>query len=257
MTFFEKQCEKMIGKKFGHLTVLGFFGRSGDDLLWRCRCDCTAKTLRILKTYSLLRKQSATVRPPTITCGRGCEWNLLPRLQDLPLKKVLSPPGRDWVSFEVKDRKGVIREITIDRKSLARVGRYRWFAGRHRYTFYVHATGGNGAILMHLLILGLKKGNRKEGDHWDGNGLNNTLRIDGVGNLQRVTRSENNQNMARRKRCYPLGVYRESKKWLAVAQIKGKPTRLGLFRTMKEAAAVALEARKKHFPHFNPERIYK
>lgn len=87
---------------------------------------------------------------------------------------------------------------------------------------------------MHRVILGLEHGDKRQGDHMDGNTLNNRR-----SNLRIATPQENNWNRSLRKTSLTgiKGVTwdKRSEKWMAQIWIDGKNVKLGRFATAKEA----------------------
>jgi len=148
--------------------------------------------------------------------------------------------------------------VKIDREDLSKLLQHRWYADEYKNTYYVKVSTSKAKIYLHRVILGLGKGNRLTGDHYDGNGLNNTKRIDGVGNLQAVTRAVNNQNkISARSLISPLprGVHwhPSNKGWVArVGKIH-----LGTFETVDAAEAAAIAGREKYFVNSNEDRTGK
>lgn len=100
---------------------------------------------------------------------------------------------------------------------------------------------------MHRVILGLEKGDKLEGDHKDGNGLNNQRR-----NLRVATRTENHHNRTKYKTNTSgfKGVSAKSNRWMAKINIGGKAKHLGYFDTPELAAAAYAKAAKKHHKEF-------
>lgn len=120
--------------------------------------------------------------------------------------------------------------------------------GRKPYA-YRYDGGGRAAtrgISMHRQILGLKADDPRQGDHRNGNGLDNrsaNLRIDTV--------SENNRNAQRKNTTTGLrGVYRHRDKFGARIRMDGKTLHLGVYETAELAAAKYIEAAQKYHGEF-------
>ncbi|TET80382.1 hypothetical protein E3J38_05635 [candidate division TA06 bacterium] len=134
------------------------------------------------------------------------------------------------------------------------LNQWGWFAHRDRHTFYavrgVHlAKYRQGIQSMHRLILGLRRGDKRQCDHRDGNGLNNQR-----ANLRRCTRAQNQQS----RRNLPLGTSRykgvcwsnRDRKWRSQIRVNRKWIHLGLFDS-EITAARAYDARAiKQFGEF-------
>lgn len=126
---------------------------------------------------------------------------------------------------------------------------WKWYAAKGTYTYYA-ARGFPKRILMHRQILGLIKGDGKESDHKDHNGLNNR-KI----NLRSCTKSENqhNQNIIRKKTSSKYkGVcwHKSHQKWTAQIVINNKHFCLGLFNNETKAAKAYDKKAKKLFGEF-------
>lgn len=81
-------------------------------------------------------------------------------------------------------------------------------------------------------------------DHLNGNRTDNRIE-----NLRQVSVAENAENTRRPHRDNKsgyLGVCKKRGKWLAVIQIKGKYTRIGLFDTPEMAHEAYLAEKRKH-----------
>lgn len=107
----------------------------------------------------------------------------------------------------------------------------------------------NPAIAMHREILGLRKGDGIEGDHKNGNTLDNRRH-----NLRRATRSQNAQNsklrISTRSGFKGVGCEAHGKPFRAVIKINGKKRYLGTFDTAQEAARAYDKAALEIFGEF-------
>ena len=104
----------------------------------------------------------------------------------------------------------------------------------------VYAAQGRRALLMHRVIFGLVKGDKKEVDHDDRNGLNNQK-----DNLK-VTNSSGNKKNLPKPRTNTSGVvgvrwFKPGNKWRAEIQVNGKSRHIGYFDRIEDAAAARLE----------------
>jgi hypothetical protein len=136
----------------------------------------------------------------------------------------------------------------IDNDDFEFVAQYKWFAIKHRYTFYARAKINGRAIPMHRLILGIID-TPQICDHIDGNGINNTR-----SNLRLCSSQQNSLN--RRKRSDNStgfkGVrFRKSRnKFIAVISFAGKQRMIGSFNTPEEAHAAYCAAAVKYHGEF-------
>jgi hypothetical protein len=111
----------------------------------------------------------------------------------------------------------------------------------------VTVNGRFNHIRMHRVILGLADDDPREADHRNLDRLDNRR-----GNLRAVTRGENLQNLTPRSNTSSAarGVAwdKESKRWMAYADIDHKRYFLGRFDDEAEAARVAREFRMERMP---------
>ncbi len=130
---------------------------------------------------------------------------------------------------------------TIDVADIPLVWGYNWSALPHGNTVYAKAAqtvdGVRRAVVMHRLLLGFSHGDGREGDHRDGNGLNNRRN-----NLREATRTQqvHNRGSAGSTTSRYRGVFWVPKrgKWCAKCTIAGKRRYLGHFDSEEEASAV-------------------
>lgn len=128
---------------------------------------------------------------------------------------------------------------------------YRWTLSSKGYAQRTFEKDGRWiAVLMHREILGLEPGDGLEGDHHNGDKLDNRRT-----NLRITTRAENGQNLrhVHGGTSRHRGVYFSAKagKWCASAKLRGVCHHLGTFDTEDEAAAAASAWRQEHMPFSN------
>lgn len=124
----------------------------------------------------------------------------------------------------------------VDDKDFKRINRFKWYAWKHRDTFYAlrgdtDVRGKRIIIYMHRAVLNCAKG--EQADHRDGNGLNNRRK-----NLRLATNTQNRCNSKRRvdNRSGFKGVEILSNgRFRARIKISGKEHALGCFSTAQEA----------------------
>lgn len=140
------------------------------------------------------------------------------------------------------------KHAVIDNDDWDSVSMFKWFAIKHRNTFYARAKIDGRAVPMHRLILGTI-GTSAICDHADGNGLNNSR-----ANLRICSAQENSLN--RRKRSdnstgFKGVQFRKNRnKFIAVITVDGKTRRVGSFNTPEEAHAAYCEAAAKYHGEF-------
>jgi hypothetical protein len=131
--------------------------------------------------------------------------------------------------------------VQVDDADAEWLGRYRW-----SLTAGYAATRIDGRIeYMHRMILGLRPGEKDEGDHRNRDRLDNRR-----SNLRVVTAAENRQNTSGRGDT-PRGVThlrKTSGRYMARVKVRGRELYLGCYSTVEEAAAVAADARREHLP---------
>lgn len=113
----------------------------------------------------------------------------------------------------------------------------------------------NADVRMHREILGLVPGDGMEGDHINGDRLDNRRT-----NLRVVTHAQNKQNLSsyRGSSSRFRGVCWESRrrKWRAYMTVDGRRFELGQFASEEQAAQVAAEARRQAMP-FTSENAHR
>lgn len=120
---------------------------------------------------------------------------------------------------------------------------------------YLHGKFNGHAIFAHVAMFALVNGAWPSGqiDHIDGNRSNNR-----ASNLRDVSASDNQRNQARKSsnRSGHTGVHwhAQSRSWRAQIRHNGKAVSLGLFPTIKAAAAARATANEKFGYHRNHGR---
>ena len=115
-----------------------------------------------------------------------------------------------------------------------------YYAGRHERL----PDGKQTTVKMHREVLGLERGDKRQGDHVNHDTLDNRRE-----NLRIAT---NQQNQFNRKR--PTKGYRwdkRSKKYQAYIQVGGVQKHLGLFDTPEQARAAYLAAKAEYYKIHN------
>ena len=149
------------------------------------------------------------------------------------------------------------RVAVIDVEDLTLVAPFSWMCAKQR-TGKEYAIRSVDGMPMHRLIMGVQKGDPRDVDHEDGNGLDNRKF-----NLRVCSRSKNTMNrlMARTKtsskskgvygRPSGAGIFIAARtRWRVVITVEGRRLNLGTFDSETEAAAAYDEAAKLHFKEF-------
>lgn len=124
------------------------------------------------------------------------------------------------------------QKVMIDDEDYRIVCGYAWHAVRDKNTYYARTTirldRKPKALSMHRLIMGLNFGDKRQVDHVNGNGLDNTRK-----NLRVVTSRQNNMN--RRVRRNTTSNYKgvswdqRTKKWRVTITINQRSRDIGFF----------------------------
>lgn len=143
-----------------------------------------------------------------------------------------------------------VKEIPLTQNQVALVddtdfewlSQWKWYAEWHpdikgfyaARNFRLH-DGGKRLIRMHRLILGLERGDKRQGDHKNHNTLDNQRE-----NLRIVTNQENHFNQKNRSGyCWDKRI----RKFRAQITIGGKQKHLGLFDTAEKAQQAYVDAK--------------
>lgn len=135
----------------------------------------------------------------------------------------------------------------VSNKRYAELSKYSWGYDNGYAARWFYKDGHHHKVYMHRQIKGLTKGDKREVDHRDTNGLNNQDR-----NLRMSTRLTNSHNgrTHRDNTSGYKGVEKHRNKWSARIMVAGKKIYLGTFNTAKEASLVYDAAARKHFGRF-------
>ena len=150
------------------------------------------------------------------------------------------------IGNHVKARQsGILVAVLMDEEDIQRLGGRRLSVGSHGYAQMWDA---KAVTLVHRWVLGLCKGDRRIGDHINGNRLDNRR-----SNLRIVDASGSSQNVSGRGRSRFRGVYPvKGGRWSAQVKFHGVIHRLGVYATEEEAAVVADAKRRELMPCYVP-----
>ncbi len=137
----------------------------------------------------------------------------------------------------------------VDDEDYEYLNKYKWGFHRTKTNNYAISSHRGIDLKMHRLILGLTKGDKKEVDHINRNGLDNRKE-----NLRLCTRQQNCYNRqpqhGRTSKYKGVSWFAESKKWRALIMNNGILIHLGLFENEIDAVRVYDKAAKELFGEF-------
>ncbi|MEV5451640.1 HNH endonuclease [Streptomyces sp. NPDC052535] len=142
-------------------------------------------------------------------------------------------------------KSGLLVAVLLDAEDIELLGSRRLSIGSHGYAqMWERKT----VTLVHRWVLGLASGDRRIGDHINGNKLDNRR-----SNLRIVDASGSSQNVSGRGRSRFRGVYLTRQgRWQAKVKFQGRLYCLGVFDTEEEAAVVADAKRRELMPYYVP-----
>lgn len=141
--------------------------------------------------------------------------------------------------------KGV--NVLVSEEDVPLLNSYTWSIGTHGYVQrWIRPNGKTLCVLLHRELLGLERGDRRIGDHVNGNKLDNRR-----SNLRIVDASGSSQNVSGRGRSRFRGVYlTRAGRWQARVKFQGVMHYLGTYASEDEAAAVAESKRRELMPFY-------
>ena len=234
----KKSCgclNDLTGRKFGRLMVVGK-DRENDskNTFWVCKCDC-GKYISVAHS----RLTSENVK----SCG--CLRSDLAK-EKFSKKNVYDLSGDYGIGWTTNTN----REFCFDLEDYHLISDYAWFediASNGYASLRARDKDEDRVIKMHYLF------GMKYCDHADRNALNNR-RL----NLRDASAQDNarNRSVPSTNTSGIIGVCldKESNKWLSYIKIDGKQIKLGRFVDKLDAIKTRLEAEKKYYGKFAPQR---
>lgn len=195
------------------------------------RIDCTCTNCGVV-----FQRWPSQIRD---RCSRFCRY---PRIDPIW--------SEDGQSVQIQIRNPNANEplfATVDAADFPLVSPWKWGLARVYAEHIERVDGRVTKVLMHRLILGLKRGDGLTVDHIDRNGLNNRR-----SNLRIVTVLENSHNRNRRSTdtsiCPGVQWSKRVQKWRAAVRVDGQYYWLGYFTDENEAARIVQETRARLLP---------
>lgn len=136
-----------------------------------------------------------------------------------------------------KESKGQIYDIIIDDEDYEKVCKYKWHINHKPNTKYCHTNiykdgKRKSLLLLHRLLLGLDKGDKRIINHKDGNGLNNTK-----SNLEICDQMYNTQSINKKTRFGNIRYIEKQEKKYQARVVINKKNYCKSFLTYGEADA--------------------
>jgi hypothetical protein len=203
--------------------------------LWHARCHANGRC-HSLGYHRSDREAAAAVQRFRVTCG-------------LPVDALRPSTGDGTALIELRARDGHVRAYAVVDVEDAQLAGHRWSLGAEGYVTRRARAAGGGYLTyaLHRVILGLRHGDAREGDHIDRDPLNNRR-----SNLRVLSHSHQMQNVPSLGATSPhrgVSFDKAHGKWKATARAGGKRHHLGFFTDEQEAARVTRDFRREHMPY--------
>ena len=142
------------------------------------------------------------------------------------------------------------KKFYFDLEDYDKIKNYTWYFDKDGY---VVSDTGRKHTKMHRLVT-----NAEYGCDVDHIGMEQTRNDNRKDNLRTCTRAENTRNKTKFSKntsgCIGVCWHKQSKKWLARIYVNGEEINLGLFQSKQDAISARIDAEKKYFGDFAPQR---
>lgn len=227
--------EDLAGQRFGRLIAIGKNGQDKDgNTIWNCECDCGNVIAVVHSRLTTENVQSCGCLRRELTSERFSKEN------------VYNLDGEYGVGWTTNTNK----EFYFDLEDYDKIKDYCWIedmAAERYHSLRARKKGTNRVVKMSE-VLGYKNY-----DHENRNPFDNRK-----SNFRLATAQENARNRGLQKNNTSgfVGVCwdKESCKWLSYIKLNGKQIKLGRFINKEDAVRVRLNAEKKYFGEFAPQR---
>ena len=225
--------ENMVGKKFGHLTVISYAYKKDSHSHWNCKCDLCGNTC--VKNITYLKRHIATMCPD---CARFSSYDNKDDCEN---------------TFEYKDDYVIVNgKVLFDLDDLELIQSYN----RHicistgGYAYFTHH---GKECFLHRLLMGLPIAYDNQTklivDHINGNRLDNRR-----SNLRICKKEMNPINCKTYKNntsgCKGVTWSKRLNKWQVMLYCNKQRHYLGIYSDYDEAVKVRKEAEEKYFGEF-------
>ena len=234
-----KYFQDLTGQKFERLTVLkrgeDYISPSGfKEIQWWCQCDCGGENSLILVSGNRLRANK------TKSCG--C-------LQ----KEIVSKTNKKYNTYDLSGEYGIGytlkgEEFYFDLEDYHKIKNYYWFTDKDGYL--ITHLNETRIVFMHRFVMNCLDDKKVEVDHIFHNVNDNRKEF-----LRIATKSQNGMNKEVSKFSELIGVsFNQNNKWVAKITCNKQQIYLGSFINKDDAIKARLEAEKKYFGEFAPQK---
>lgn len=221
----------LIGKKFGHLTILEFDHRDNHSRqYWKCHCDLCGNNKVMSRRYLL----------QNIKCVKACGC--------MQGKKNIAN------TYNFSNEQYVIgytskkEPFYLDYEDYDLVKQYNWYVNSNGYIQTTdYSLSKPKKIFMHRMIMHISDNNTLI-DHINHNKTDNRKN-----NLRVVTNSQNQMNATPRLHsspCTGVSWHKTHKKWIAQIQVNKKLKYLGIYDNLEDAIRARKYAEEKYFKEY-------
>ena len=277
--------EKIIGKKYGRLTVLKRVENDKKgNAQWLCECDCGVGNTKIISTLNLNRGTGTSCGKCSSMNLKGVRFGRLTVLEQGSTKSrwvckcdcgnicevrehnLITQNNRSCGCLRFKQNEYIFyseyvviiasntkRHFFIDKEDFEKIKKYRWYEDGSGYLIsYKRETDETCNVRLHRIIMDAKR--ECVVDHIDRNPLNNRK-----SNLRICTKQQNsfNQSIRKESKSGIIGVCwnEANKNWRAYITLSYKRKNLGSYQNKKDAITARLKAEIECFGiEFAPQR---